>query len=104
MHACSAVPQAQNMKRSMLRNSAGEMLRPPKLAVLPSSEKRPRIAFSSAVGCSKISFSMKCAWFPSSASAIDQVTLSNTGSTVPAASVVIAKDFSVRCAISPSLR
>jgi hypothetical protein len=99
-----AVPHPQNMKRSMVRNSPGVMLSPPNWAVLPSSEKRPRIAFSSAAGCSKISFSMKWEWSPSSASAIDQVTLSITGSTVSEASVVMAKVVGVRCAISPSLR
>ncbi len=47
------------MNRSTWRNSEGVRFRPPNSAVLPSSEKRPRMVFSSDWGCSKISFSMK---------------------------------------------
>ena len=88
----------------MPRNSPAVMFRPPKFAVEPSSEKRPRMAFSSASGCSKISLSMKWAWSPISASSIRQVILSTTGETSAASRVVMLKPLAVMWSISPSFR
>ena len=50
------------------RNSAGVMFRPPNFAVASFRSMRPRKAFSTVRGCSKISLSMKCAYLPRSAS------------------------------------
>ena len=73
-------------------------------AVLPSPEKRPRIVFSRAWGCSNISFSMKCACSPRAASATDQVILSTTGETPSWSRVEIAKSEAVTRTSSPSFR
>jgi hypothetical protein len=54
--------------RSILAQFPGVMFKPPNFAVAPSKSTRPRKAFSTVRGCSKISLSMKCGNLPRSAS------------------------------------
>ena len=64
-HACHAVPHAQKSMRSIWRIWVGVMLSPLRTAVELSSEILPLMAFSRTVGCSMISFCMKCLQSPS---------------------------------------
>ena len=98
---CLAICLDKHLTKTLLKL---EGIPTPKLAVLWSSEKRPRMAFSSAIGCSKISFSMKWAYRPISASSQVQVTRSTTGATSSRSWVVMVKFFGVTWTISPSFR
>jgi len=60
-HACQAVPQAQNRKRSIWRSSAAVMFRPPNCAVLPVLGKTAPHRIFERERLLEISFSMKCA-------------------------------------------
>jgi len=46
--------------RSIARSSAVDMFKPPNRAIAASKSIRPRSAFRTVCGCSKISLSMKC--------------------------------------------